>query len=175
VGRKRKVVVILFGVSGAGKSTIGKLLTTQLGWRFYEADDFHPPANIDKMRRGIALTDQDRQPWLASLRRLIRRCLAAEENAILACSALKRSYRRYLRVNSEVKLVFLRGEYALIAERLRGRRGHFMKPELLHSQFADLEEPHAEEEAVVIDLSACPPRTPRELVEEIRRKLKIKN
>ena len=142
------MVVIIFGVSGAGKTTIGQLLAEELGWRFYEADYFHSQANIDKMRQGVPLTDEDRWPWLKNLRELIKRCLAAGENAVLACSALKEAYRRRLRVNADVKLVFLRGDYELIANQLRQRRGHFMNPVLLQSQFADLEEPQPTEGAV---------------------------
>ena len=96
------MIVIIFGVSGAGKTTIGKLLAEELGWRFCEADDFHPRANIDKMGRGIPLTDEDREPWLNSLRELIDRCIAERESAVLACSALKRVYRKHLRVSLEV-------------------------------------------------------------------------
>jgi gluconokinase len=165
------VIVIVFGVSGAGKTTIGQLLAEELGWRFYEADDFHPQANIDKMRQGVPLTDEDRSPWLERLRELINRCLATGENAILACSALKEAYRRHLRVNADVKLVFLQGNYELIANQLRRRREHFMKPTLLKSQFADLEEPQPGEGAVVIELG----RTPAELVQEIKRKLEVKS
>ena len=165
------MIVIVFGVSGAGKTTIGQLLAEELGWRFYEADDFHPQANIDKMRQGVSLTDEDRWPWLESLRELIKRCVATGENAILACSALKEAYRRHLRVKADVKLVFLRGNYELIANQLRRRREHFMKPALLKSQFADLEEPQPGEGAVVIELG----RTPAELVQEIKRKLEIKS
>ncbi len=161
------MVVIVFGVSGAGKTTIGKLLAEELGWHFYEGDDFHPAANIEKMRRGIPLTDEDRQPWLATLREVIEKSLAAGENAVLACSALKRKYRRDLRVNEEVKFVYLRGDFALIADRLRHRTGHFMKPELLQSQFADLEEPQPAEDAIIVDLT----RTPHELTQEIRARL----
>jgi len=161
------VIVIVFGVSGAGKTTIGKLLAQEVGWHFYEADDFHSRANIDKMRRGIPLTDADRWPWLESLRQLIERSLEAGENAVLACSALKRAYRERLRVSDEVKFVFLRGDYALIEKQLRQRRGHFMSPELLRSQFADLEEPKPDEDVVTIELG----RTPEELVEEIKMKL----
>ena len=164
------MVVIIFGVSGAGKTTIGQLLAKELGWRFYEADDFHPETSIEKMREGVPLTDQDRWPWLESLRELIKRCIAAGEDAVLACSALKRAYRRYLRVNAEVKLVFLRGEYALIAEQLQRRREHFMNPALLRSQFADLEEPQATEGSIVIELG----RGPHKLVQEIKRKLPIR-
>jgi gluconokinase len=162
------MVVIIFGVSGAGKSVIGHLLAQEQGWRFYDADDFHPPANIDKMRQAIPLTDEDRQPWLTSLRELIQRSLAAKEDAVLACSALKEKYRRYLRVNAEVKLVYLRGDYALIEQQLRQRGGHFMDPKLLRSQFADLEEPQPAEGAMVIELG----RNPRELVLEIKTKLR---
>jgi gluconokinase len=161
------VIVIIFGVSGAGKTTIGKLLAQELGWRFYEADDFHPGANIGKMRQGIPLTDKDRWPWLKSLREQITHSLAAKENAVLACSALKRAYRELLCVNDDVKFVFLRGDYALIERQLRGRHGHFMNPALLQSQFADLEEPESREDAMTIDLG----RTPEELVEQIKAKL----
>jgi gluconokinase len=165
------VIVIVFGVSGAGKTTIGKLLAEELGWHFYEADDFHPRANVDKMRRGIPLTDEDRWPWLESLRGLISQCVEARQNAVLACSALKRAYRQYLRVSAKVKLVFLRGEYALIAEQLRHRRGHFMNPALLQSQFADLEEPPPDEGVLTVELG----RTPQKLVEEIKAKLHLAN
>ncbi len=162
------MVVIIFGVSGAGKTTIGQLLADGLGWRFYEADDFHSQANIDKMRQSVPLTDEDRWPWLENLRELIKRCVAAGENAVLACSALKEAYRRRLRVNADVKLVFLRGDYELIANQLRQRRGHFMNPALLESQFVDLEEPQPTEGAVVIELG----RSPCELVQEIKSKLR---
>jgi gluconokinase len=163
------VIVIIFGVSGAGKTTIGKLLAEELGWRFYEADDFHPRANIEKMRCGIPLTDEDRWPWLESLRELIRRGLAAGEDAVLACSALKERYRRYLRVNADVRFVFLRGDYALIANQLRQRRGHFMNSALLRSQFTDLEEPQPAEDVLTVELG----RSPRQLVAEIKTKLHL--
>ena len=163
------MIVIVFGVSGAGKTTIGKLLAEQLGWRFYEADDFHPPANIEKMRSGRPLTDDDRWPWLEYLHEQITQSLAAKENAIFACSALKRTYRERLRVSDDVKLVFLRGDYGLIEKQLRGRRGHFMNPALLRSQLADLEEPSADEDAITVDLG----KTPEELVEEIKTKLDL--
>lgn len=161
------MILIVFGVSGAGKTTVGKLLARKLGWHFLEADDFHPSANVEKMRSGHPLADEDRWPWLERLREQIKRSLAAEENAVLACSALKRKYRDSLRVNSDVKFVFLRGDDALIAEQLRHRRGHFMNPDLLRSQFADLEEPEPDESVLTIELG----RTPKELVEEIKAKL----
>ena len=163
------MIVIVFGVSGAGKTTIAKLLAEQLGWEFYEADDFHPRANIEKMRSGRPLTDEDRWPWLERLREQIARSLAAKENAVLACSALKRAYRERLRVNDDVKFVFLRGDYVLIENQLRRRRGHFMNPALLKSQFADLEEPGPDEHVLTIKLG----RTPEELVEEIKTKLDL--
>ena len=163
------MVVIIFGVSGAGKTTLGKLLARKLGWAFYEADDFHSPANVEKMRAGTPLTDEDRWPWLESLRQLVKR-LDAKEHAVLACSALKHAYRRFLRVNDQVKFVYLRGDYSLIANQLRNRKGHFMNPELLKSQFADLEEPRAAEGILTVNLG----RTPRELVQEITTKLGLR-
>jgi gluconokinase len=163
------VIVIVFGVSGAGKTTIGKLLAQEVGWHFYDADDFHSQANIQKMQSGIPLTDEDRWPWLQNLRQLIERSLEAGENAVLACSALKRAYCEQLRVSDEVKFVFLHGDYALIEKQLRQRRDHFMNPELLRSQFADLEEPKPDEDVVTIELG----RTPQELVGEIKAKLHL--
>jgi gluconokinase len=163
------VIVILFGVSGAGKTTLGQLLADELGWKFHEGDDFHSQANIDKMHAGVSLTDEDRQPWLESLRELIERCLAARQYAVVACSALKKSYRSYLRVNEEVKFVYLRGSYELVADQLRQRRGHFMNPELLRSQFDTLEEPEAAEGVITIELG----RAPRELLDEIKKELHL--
>jgi gluconokinase len=163
------MIVIVFGVSGTGKTTIGKLLTQELGWPFYEADDFHSQANIEKMRSGNPLTDEDRWPWLENLRQLIKHSLEAGENAVLACSALKRAYRERLRASDEVKFVFLRGDYALIEKQLRQRRGHFMNPELLRSQFADLEEPKPDEDVLTIKLG----HTSEQLVEEINTKLHL--
>jgi len=155
--------VIILGVSGAGKTTVGKLLARDLGWAFYEADDFHSKANVGKMHAGIPLTDEDRWPWLESLRELVKRCLAPGENAILACSALKKAYRQHLRVNSEVKLVYLSG--GLHTHR---RRGHFMNPALLRSQFADLEEPRPDEDVLTVELG----RTPQDLLPRTTRKNK---
>ena len=161
--------MVIFGVSGAGKTTVGKLLAQDLGWQFLEADEFHPAANIEKMRSGHPLMDEDRWPWLERLREQIKRHIAASENAVLACSALKRAYRERLRISEEVKFVFLRGDYALIAKQLRHRHGHFMNPALLRSQFADLEEPKPDENALTIVLG----RTPQELVKEIKTKLHL--
>lgn len=163
------MIIIIFGVSGAGKTTVGKLLALKLGWRFLEADDFHPAANIDKMRSGRPLTDEDRWPWLNVLRKQIEQLVSAGENAVLACSALKRAYRARLRVSAEVKFVFLRGDYALVEKQLRSRRRHFMNPDLLQSQFDDLEEPQTDEHALTIALR----RTPEEIVDEIQAKLHL--
>jgi gluconokinase len=169
-GRIAGVVVVIFGVSGAGKTTLGELLAREMRWQFYDADEFHSQANIDKMKRGIALTDGDRRPWLANMRKQIKRSLAAKKNAVLACSALKLTYRQILRVNDEVKFVYLRGSHAQVSEQMRHRHGHFMNPDLLQSQFDDLEEPRPTEDVIVIDLG----RTPRELVKEIERKLALR-
>jgi gluconokinase len=163
------VIVIIFGVSGAGKTTVGKLLARELGWRFIEADDFHSAGNIDKMRSGHPLTDEDRWPWLERLRQKIERSLSTGENAVLACSALKRAYRDRLCLSNETKFVFLRGDYALVEKQLRSRHRHFMNAKLLRSQFADLEEPKPDEDVLTIELR----RKPQELVEEIKAKLHL--
>jgi len=163
------MVIIIFGVAGAGKTTVGKLLARELRWRFIEADDFHPAANTEKMRNGLPLTDEDRWPWLGRLRQQIERSLSAGENAILACSALKHSYRDRLRVSDEVKFVFLCGDYARVEQQLRGRHGHFMDTKLLQSQFNDLEEPQPDENVLTIELG----RTPEEIVEGIEAKLNL--
>lgn len=135
------MVIILMGVSGSGKTTVGRALAQQLQWRFAEGDDFHSAANIAKMHAGIPLTDQDRAPWLQSLREAITAWLAAGENVVLACSALKASYRQILQASGEVRFVYLRGSFDLIAKRLASRKGHFINPDLLKSQFDTLEEP----------------------------------
>lgn len=163
------MIVIIWGVSGAGKTTVGKTLSRELGWEFIEGDDFHPAANIDKMQRGVPLTDEDRQPWLQKLRAVITEALDKAENAVLACSALKKKYRDQLRVNDQVKFIFLRGSREQVALRLRNRRGHFFNPDLLASQFADLEEPTATENVMIVDLG----QSPAEIVETILGKLEL--
>ena len=147
------MVVIIFGVSGAGKTTVGKLVAERLGWIFLDADDFHSPENIEKMKRGVPLREADRKPWLETLRQRIAQSLRKKENAILACSALKRAYRNELRIDSNIVFVFLRGDRQRIAKQMRGRSGHFMDPALLDSQFADLEEPQPDEDVIVVELS----------------------
>ena len=158
------MVVVVMGVAGSGKTTVGRLLADELGWKFYDADDFHPPANVEKMASGRPLEDGDRIPWLEALRDLIRGCLERGEGAVVACSALKDSYREYLLVGGGVRLVYLKGDHELILERLNRRRGHFMKPGMLDSQFAALEEPEPETH---FDISA----QPAEIVREIRKRL----
>jgi gluconokinase len=143
--------LILIGVSGSGKTTIGKALATKLGWDFYDADDFHPPENIIKMAGGIPLNDDDRVPWLASLHALISSCLKENQSGVLACSALKERYRQLLFVdNHGVQIVFLKGDYDLIWSRMIARPEHYMKPEMLKSQFDALDEPT---NGLVIDAS----------------------
>ena len=158
------MIVIVMGVVGAGKTTVGQLLAEQLGWEFADADDFHPASNVEKIRHGIALSDDDRAPWLKSLHSAIARWIADKHDVVLACSALKRSYRRELEVGPEVRFVYLKGSASQIAERLRSRHGHFAGQQILASQFADLEEPEA---AVTVEISS----TPQQLVAEIRERL----
>jgi gluconokinase len=158
------MIVIVMGVTGAGKTTVGRLLAEQLGWEFADADDFHPPPNVEKMRRGIALTDRDRVPWLEHLREEILNWIAARRDVMLACSALKRSYRRILDAGPEVRFVYLKGSPALVADRLRSRQGHFAGEQILAGQFADLEEPEA---AFTVEIAA----TPEQIVNAIREKL----
>ena len=147
------MIIILMGVSGSGKTTIGRLLSHDLGWDFYDADDFHPAQNIAKMSRCLALNDEDRQPWLQSLRVLILNCLESGKQAVIACSALKETYRTSLRVNENVQFVYLKGSFEQIKSRLTDRQNHFMPGDLLADQFANLEEPL---DVVPIDISMPP-------------------
>jgi gluconokinase len=164
------VVILMMGVSGAGKTTIGQLLASALGWNFVDADDYHPADNVEKMRNGTPLTDADRAPWLETLRTLIANWIAAEKNTVLACSALKQSYRQALQVGPEVeveiKIVYLKSTPEILRQRLRARRGHFMTERMLASQLAALEAP---EDAVTVDAD----RPPAEVVTEIRARLTL--
>jgi gluconokinase len=133
---------IVMGVSGCGKTSVGKALAGHLGWDFYDADDFHPPENISKMAKGIPLDDSDRAPWLAALHDLISSSLKTNRPGVLACSALKGRYRQQLLDgNDGVQIVYLKGSYDLIWSRMEKRTGHYMKPDMLKSQFDALEEP----------------------------------
>jgi gluconokinase len=145
------MIILVMGVTGSGKTTVGKALAESVHWQFADADDFHSPANISKMRAGIPLDDADRVPWLAALRMQIDNWLRAGTNAVLACSALKHAYREQLVASSEVRVVYLRGSRELIAKRLKERHGHYMDPNLLPSQFATLEEPR---DALAVDVDA---------------------
>jgi gluconokinase len=148
------MIIIVMGVAGSGKTTVGEILAVRLGWQFHDADDLHPPANREKMALGVALTDDDRRSWLDAVRQLIQRCLDRSASAIVACSALRESYRAELIVDrAVVKLVYLKGSYELITTRLAARQGHFFNRHLLRSQFDALEEPT---DALVVDISRDP-------------------
>lgn len=153
------------GVVGSGKTTVGTLLAQRLGWEFADADDFHPIANIRKISKGISLTDSDRAPWLASMRSAIQEWEKQGKNVILACSALKHSYREELRAG-DVRFVYLKGDAQLIAQRLHTRRGHFATDSILETQFSDLEEPH---QALPVSIA----QSPEAIVSEIIDKLKL--
>jgi carbohydrate kinase (thermoresistant glucokinase family) len=159
------MVVLLMGVAGSGKTTIGLKLASLLGWSFRDADDFHPPQNVAKMSSGVPLTDEDRAPWLAAIRAHIDTALARGESAVVTCSALKEKYRAAAIPDpNRVKLVHLTGEFDLILDRMNARKDHFMKPEMLQSQFAALEPPA---HALTIDVA----KTPDQIVAELRQKL----
>jgi gluconokinase len=160
------MIVAVMGVTGSGKTTVGSLLAKRLGWEYADADDFHSPANKDKMHRGIPLTDADRLPWLAAIHDYLVRAEAQHRNLVLACSALKQSYRELLFRGLDARLVYLKGSYELIDQRLQHRKGHFADDHILAAQFADLQEPT---DAIVIDISA----EPQQIVDEICRRLDL--
>jgi cystathionine beta-lyase len=143
------MIIVVMGVSGSGKTTIGEALASALGWRFIEGDDFHPPANVEKMRAGHPLTDADRAPWLARLVEVMQAILARGESAVMACSALREAYRAKLAEAGDVRFVYLAGDFATIAARIAARHHKYMPASLLESQFATLEEP---DDAVVVDI-----------------------
>jgi len=160
------MIVVLMGPTGAGKTTVGRLLAEHLGWEFVDGDTFHPAANVERMKQGIPLEDSDRLPWLQAIGGRIKQWIGDHRNVVLACSALKRIYREQLSAGPEVKLVYLKGTYEEIYQRLSLRTGHFATQQLLASQFAVLEEPS---DAVTIEVS----RSPEEIVDEICRRLAI--
>ena len=145
------MIIVLIGVSGSGKTTIGKKLADSIDYEFHDADDFHPPKNVEKMQAGIPLEDVDRIPWLQSIRDTIAQWLQKNQNIVIACSALKESYRQTLLVDEEhIKLIYLKGSFELIQKRLQERKHHFMSERLLKSQFDTLEEPS---KVLTVDIS----------------------
>jgi gluconokinase len=161
--------IVVMGVSGAGKSTVGKLIAARLDCPFRDADSFHPRANIEKMSRGEPLTDEDRWPWLQAIAAWIAEHRAAGTTCVVTCSALKRVYRDIVtnKQSSDVRLVYLKGDFDLIESRLKARQGHFMPPGLLRSQFDALEEPGAGERAIIVAIDT----TPDEIADRAMKKL----
>ena len=156
-------ILILMGVSGSGKTEIGQRLATELDWSFFDGDNFHPPENIAKMSQSMPLTDADRSAWLEALQGLIGRRLDTHQSAVIACSALKQTYRDRLRLDPSVKFIYLKGSYELINQRLKKRTDHYMPSDLLASQFETLEEP---QEALVVDVA----QPPEEIIRTIQEK-----
>lgn len=161
---EQHLILVVMGVSGSGKTTIGTELAKRLGWKYAEADDMHSPTNVAKMAAGEPLDDEDRRPWLAAIARWIDERREHGESGVVSCSALKRSYRDYLRADRpEVRVIYLDGSRELIAERLAGRHGHFMRAHMLDSQFKDLEAPVPDEGVVSVSID----RRPAEIVDAI--------
>jgi carbohydrate kinase (thermoresistant glucokinase family) len=162
---KNVAALVVMGVSGSGKTTIAALLAQELGWRFEDGDWFHPKANVEKMEGGTPLSDADRQPWLEAIAAWIEDLRDKGGHGVVACSALKRSYRNILgrAGHDTARFVYLKGDKALIAKRITARHGHFMPPALLESQFATLEEPSADEHPITVSIAG----TPREIVNNI--------
>jgi gluconokinase len=163
-------VIVVMGVAGSGKTTIASRLAERLHWRFAEGDSFHPPANVARMRDGIPLTDEDRWPWLDAIAAWIDAARASGERSVVTCSALKRAYReRVAGGHNDVRFVFLKGDYGVVAQRMAGRTGHYMPVALLKSQFDTLEEPQPGESPLVISILPAP----EEIVEEIVATMKL--
>ena len=160
------MTIVLMGVSGSGKTTVGTALANELGWKFIEGDELHPTANISKMALGIPLDDADRAPWLLAIRNVIQEQEASGNSIVVACSALKQSYREYLREGTHIRWVFLAGGAETIRERLEHRAGYFMKSGLLDSQLESLEVPN---DALAIDLTKPVP----DIVRSIRQRLRV--
>jgi gluconokinase len=160
------MILLVMGVTGSGKTTVGKLLAQRLGWLFLDADDFHPAQNVEKMKHGVPLTDEDREPWLAAIHAELVKWVEKNKDAVLACSALKQSYRERLGAGVELRICYLKGTYQEIAVRLQSRTGHFAGEGILAGQFADLEEPR---DAFVLRVS----ETPEEIVGDVLGELKL--
>jgi gluconokinase len=157
--------LILMGVSGSGKTVVGELLSQKLGWPFFDGDDFHPKENVDKMAAGIPLDDDDRTPWLLNLHDLIADHLAERKSLLLACSALKQTYRDLLlEGNPNTLFIHLKGDFGLIMSRMQARSGHYMKPEMLYSQFETLEEPT---DALTVDIGQNLDRITEEIITQL--------
>ncbi len=166
------MIVVLMGVCGAGKTTVGRILAEQIGAEFREGDEFHSPENVEKISQGVPLTDADRMPWLQTIAREIEAFRSAGQSAVFACSALRHRYREILTGGHEdVRVVYLKGSAQLIGDRLKERRDHYMPPSLLPSQFAALEEPDADEGVLTVPVSG----TPTAIVAEIRKLLRPVN
>lgn len=159
------MILLVMGVTGSGKTTVGKMLASRLGWVFLDADNFHSAENVEKMRRGIPLSDADRGPWLAAIHAELVKCAGEKVDAVLACSALKESYRERLGAGVEMRIVYLKGTYGEIAARLQRRTGHFAGEGILAGQFADLEEPQG---ALVVRIGDA-----KEIVGVVLRELRI--
>ena len=161
----RPSIIVLMGVSGSGKTTVGKMLATQLEWSFYDGDDFQPKDNLTKMEQGMPLNDRDRRPWLLAIHNLLVGLSAKRGRSIIACSALKQDYRDLLVTGLQgIRFVYLKGEYAILEDRLKRRQGHYFKAGLLGSQFEILEEP---EDAVTVNVD----NPPEAIVARIRKDL----
>lgn len=158
------MVILVMGVTGAGKTTVGKLLAQQLVWQFLDADDFHPPENIEKMKHGIPLTDADREPWLAAIHKALLEHAAKSQNVVLACSALKQKYRAKLAAGLDMRICYLKGSFEEISSHIEHRTGHFAGEAILAGQFADLEEP---DDAVVLDATAQLEQNVREALSKL--------
>ena len=167
------MIYLIMGVSGAGKTTIGKALSQELGYPFYDADDFHPPENIAKMSQGIPLNDSDRLPWLLAIKTVINEKQKSQQNAIITCSALKKAYRNLLQNNSiDIIFIYLKGTYETILKRLQQRSKHFMKENMLMSQFKTLEEP---QNAIIIDINLAVEEIVQEIIHQTYVKIESNN
>jgi gluconokinase len=158
------MIILVMGVTGSGKTTVGKMLASRLGWVYLDADNFHSAENVEKMRRGVPLSDADREPWLGAIHAELLKCAEENRDAVLACSALKQSYRERLGAGVELRVVYLKGTYEEIAARLQRRTGHFAGEGILAGQFADLEEPRG---ALVVRIGDA-----KEIVGAVLRRLK---